>query len=138
MGQAYTYRCRNCGYETRFNEGHGYRIHRQPLDVYLGSRKILFHYKTHRLLNKLSEIGKDFMVYAGFRIYKCPQCRLLYDKIEVKVLHEGKVVHRSEFRCMRCRARLKLTNIHRLKTAVCPVCKKETFRIDRQQLFLWG
>lgn len=138
MGQAYTYRCGDCGYETRFNEGYGYRINRQPLEAYLGSREILFHYKTHRLLNRLSQTEDNLTVDAGFKVFKCPHCNLLYDKIEVKVFSKGKIIHRSEFRCVRCRSRLKLTNIHRLKKAVCPRCNRYSFRISRKQLFLWA
>jgi ribosomal protein L37E len=33
---------------------------------------------------------------------------------------------------MRCRSRLRLTNIHRLKRATCPVCGKNSFH--RQNL----
>lgn len=138
MGQAYTYRCGRCSYEVRFNEGRGYLVHRQPLVSYLKTRKIIFHHKTHRVLHKLAEAGGNITVDAAFKIYKCPHCRLLYEKVDVKVLHEGKILHKSEFRCLRCRARLKLTNIHRLKKAICPSCNSDSFHIDRRQLVLWG
>ncbi len=137
MGQAYTYRCGRCGYEVRFNEGRGYLVHRQPLDTYLDNRKIIFHHNTHRVLNKLAKAEGSLTVDAGFKIYKCPHCRLLYDKVEVKVLCNGKILHKSEFRCLQCRARLKLTNIHRLKGAVCPSCKSDSFCIDKRQMVLW-
>ncbi|MFW6289818.1 MAG: hypothetical protein ACOC0R_02530 [Mariniphaga sp.] len=138
MGQAYTYRCDRCGYEARFNEGSGYLIHRQPLDIYLNSRKVLFHYKTHHVLHRLSKTDSTLTVDAGFKIFKCPHCKLLYDKVEVKVLKDGKALHKSEFRCLKCKSRLKLTNIHRLKKAACPSCRNHTFRINRRQLVLWA
>ncbi len=138
MGQAYTYRCDRCGYEARFNEGNGYHIHRQPLGVYLNSRRVLFHYKTHNVLRRLARSDSSLTIDAGFKIYKCPHCNLLYDKVEVKVMKDGTSLHKSEFRCLRCRTRLKLTNIHRLKQAVCPSCRNSSFRINRQQMVLWG
>lgn len=137
MGRAYTYRCNRCGFEARFNEGHGYLVRRQPLETYLEKRKVIFHHKTHKVLNQLAKEPGHLTVDAGFKIYRCPHCRVLYDKVEVKVFEDDKILHKSEFRCQRCRARLKLTNIHRLKGAVCPSCRSDSFHIDKRQLVLW-
>ena len=137
MGRAYTYRCERCGYQDQFNEGHGFKIHPQSLQSYLNNTEIIFHYKTHKLLQQLGKKQDGLMVNAGFKVFKCPGCRILYDKVDVVVLKDGKEVHKSEFRCSRCRARLKLTNIHRLKKAVCPACNKPSFRIDLNQQVLW-
>jgi len=138
MGHAYTYRCRNCGFEDKFNQGHGFLIHSQPLENYLKLNKKLFHYKTHRLLKRLSKQDNDLFVKAGFQVYKCPKCKILYDKIEVTVFNHSELVHKSEFRCSKCRSRLKLTNIHRLKNATCPVCHKNTFRKVSTHFQLWN
>jgi DNA-directed RNA polymerase subunit RPC12/RpoP len=112
-------------------------IHPQSLDSYLKSGEILFHHKTHKVLSKLGKDKKGLFLDAGFKIYKCPRCGLLYDKVDVTVFDDGKPVHKSEFRCCRCRSRLKLTNIHRLKKAVCPACGKNTFRFDPRKMVLW-
>ena len=138
MGQTYTYRCGRCGFEARFNEGRGYLVHRQPLAGYLSARKIIFHHKTHRVLHKLAKSHENLTLDAGFKVYRCPHCRLLYEKVDVKVLSREKVLHKSEFRCLRCRSRLKLTNIHRLKRAICPSCRSDSFHLDRRQMVLWG
>ena len=137
MGRAYTYRCDHCGFEYQFNEGHGFFIHPRPLDAYLESGKVFFHHKTQQVLKKLARQESDLFIDAGFKIFKCPHCGLIYDKVTVTVYKEGKVLHKSEFRCSRCRARLKLTNIHRLKNAVCPACKKPTFHLDKRKRVLW-
>ena len=137
MGRAYTYRCDHCGFENQFNEGHGFLIHPQPLNEYLKSGEILFHHKTHQVLKKLARHKSNLIIDAGFKIFKCPHCNLLYDKVAVTVYENGKVLHKSEFRCSQCKARLKLTNIHRLKKAVCPVCKKPAFQLDQRKLALW-
>lgn len=137
MGHAYTYRCRNCGYEDKFNQGHGFLIHSQSLQNYLNLRKQLFHYKTHRLLKNLSKQNGELFVKAGFQVYKCPRCKILYNKTEVTVFNEEKVIHRSKFRCSKCKSRLKLTNIHRLRTATCPVCNKNSFRKTTTHFQLW-
>ncbi len=137
MGHAYKYRCNRCGYEQNFNHGHGFLVHSQPLEEYLEQNKKLFHYKTHRVLRNLGEQEKDLYLKAGFQIYKCPKCKVLQDKTEVVVLNGEAVVHKSEFRCNGCRTRLKLTNIHRLKKAICPVCRKKTFEMDHLNSYLW-
>ena len=137
MGHAYIYRCEHCGFEERFNQGHGFLVHSQPLKEYLKQRTQLFHYKTHNLLKQLSKRYDGLFLKAGFQVYICPKCKILKDKVEVIVFNDEKVVHRSDFRCNECRTRLKLTNIHRLKKATCPKCHKITFQIDHKHHHLW-
>ena len=137
MGHAYKYRCERCGYEQTFNQGHGFLVRSQPLEEYLEQSKKLFHYKTHNVLKNLAAQNENLFLKAGFQIYKCPKCKILQDKTEVVVYNDETVVHKSEFRCNECRSRLKLTNIHRLKKAICPKCKKRTFEMDRHNIVLW-
>lgn len=137
MGHAYSYRCEYCGFEESFNQGHGFLIHSQPVKDYLKQRTKLFHYKTHNLLRQLAINNTDLFLKAGFQVYKCPTCKVLKDKIEVVVYKDEMVVHKSRFRCNKCRTRLKLTNIHRLKKAICPKCHKKTFQINHTHQHLW-
>ena len=137
MGHAYKYRCSRCGFEQDFNQGHGFLVHSQSLDEYLNQGIKLFHYKTHDALIKLASQNNNLYLKAGFQIYKCPKCKILEDKTEVTVFKDEKVVHKSEFRCNECRTRLKLTNIHRLKKAICPVCRKRTFQMNHSNIVLW-
>ncbi len=138
MGHSYLYRCERCGYQEHFNQGHGFLVHSQPLNDYLKLNVKLFHYKTHKALQMLAIKQNNLFVKAGFEIYKCPKCKTLSDKIEVTVYNETRVLQKSEFRCSGCRARLKKTNIHRLKTATCPACHEIAFHIDHAQKNLWG
>ncbi len=137
MGHHYPYRCTNCGYEESFNRGHGYLIHSQLLEDYLKQPVKLFHYKTDHLLRTLAKRQNNLYLKAGFQVYKCPNCKILYDKTEVMVFDDKRVVHKSEFRCSKCRSRLKLTNIHRLKKAICPKCNKRTFQLSHMHTALW-
>ncbi|MBN1822671.1 MAG: hypothetical protein JXR31_05510 [Prolixibacteraceae bacterium] len=137
MGDAFAYKCRKCGYEEYFNQGHGFLVHPQSVKEYLGLRTKLFHYKTHNKIVRLAKENKNLMIKATFQIYICPNCELLYDKAEVKVYDENKTIHRSRFRCSHCNSKLKLTNIHRLSRATCPVCKKKTFHRDHALHELW-
>lgn len=137
MGHAYKYRCNRCGFEQDFNQGHGFLVHSQLLDEYLNQGTKLFHYKTHNALKKLASQNENLYLKAGFQIYKCPKCKILQDKTEVTVFKDEKIVHKSEFRCNECRTRLKLTNIHRLKKAICPVCRKRTFQMNHSNIELW-
>jgi predicted RNA-binding Zn-ribbon protein involved in translation (DUF1610 family) len=137
MGHAYSYRCDHCGYSEEFNQGHGFLVHSQLLKEYLKQPTKIFHYKTRDLLQKLSKRKDDLFLKTGFQIYKCPRCKTLHDKIEVTVFDGDKMVHKSEFRCTACRSRLKLTNIHRLKKAICPKCRNRTFHRDFSTQMLW-
>lgn len=138
MGHTYAYRCGYCGYEENFNHGHGYLVHSQAVEEYLLQRTKLFHYKTHRLLKEMVKKYENLQMKAGFQVYICPKCKVLYDKIEVTVYNKEKVVHKSEFRCRDCRTRLKLTNIHRLKKATCPKCHKYLFQLENTSHSLWN
>jgi len=137
MGHAYAYRCDYCDFQENFNQGHGFLVHSQPVAEYLKQRNRIFHYKTHNLLRKLVRENTDLFLKAGFQIYKCPKCRTLHDKVEVTVYNNEVVVHKSQFRCKDCKSRLKLTNIHRLKKAICPKCHKRTFHRDSSNHELW-
>jgi len=133
MGHAYSYRCDHCGFAESFNQGHGFLVHSQSVSDYLKQRTRIFHYKTHNLLLKMAQTSDKLHLKAGFQVYKCPHCKTLYDKIEVTVFENEEIVHKSEFRCKDCKARLKLTNIHRLKRAICPRCRHRTFHRDYAQ-----
>lgn len=137
MGHAYPYRCEHCGFEESFNQGHGFLIHSQPVKDYFKQKTKLFHYKTHNVLHELSKTKNNLFLKAGFQVYKCPTCKVLYDKVEVIVYEDEKVVHKSSFRCSDCHSRLKLTNIHRLKKAICPNCHQKTFQINNTHQQLW-
>ncbi len=137
MGHSYTYRCTFCGYEEEFNHGHGFLVHSQPVKTYLNQKNRYFHYKTHQLIKKLSELHEDLFIKAGFEVYKCPRCKILTDKVEVTIFESDKVVHKSEFRCNKCRSRLRLTNIHRLQKATCPKCNKKSFQLNHSLQHLW-
>ncbi|MBK6283417.1 MAG: hypothetical protein IPF54_12865 [Draconibacterium sp.] len=138
MGHAYKYRCEHCGYEEQFNQGHGFMVHSQPLGEYLKQSQKLFHYKTQNVLEDLAKEDGNLYLKAGFQIYKCPKCKILQDKTEVTVFKDEIVIHKSEFRCSACRTRLKLTNIHRLKKAICPNCHKRTFQMNHNHSDLWN
>lgn len=137
MGHSYVYHCTFCGYEEQFNHGHGFLVYSQPVKSYLKQRERHLHYKTHRLIKELSEKHEDLFIKAGFEVYKCPRCKTLEDKIEVKVFSDDKIVHKSEFRCGKCRARLRRTNIHRLNKAICPKCHRRTFELNHSHQKLW-
>lgn len=138
MGYAYSYKCTNCNYEQSFNQGNGYLIHPQSFQDYIDRNRKIFHYKVHRKILELSKSRPDLEIEASFRVYKCPRCNLLYDKIFVRMVSEGLKLHSSRFRCTDCLTKLKLTNIHRLKKATCPVCGKNTFSRGSFRSTLWA
>lgn len=138
MGHTHAYRCTFCGYEEEFNRGHGFLIHSQPASEYLKQKTRYFHYKTHRLIKELAKKYSHLFIKAGFEVYICPRCKTLSDKVEVKILKDTELLHKSEFRCNSCKARLRRTNIHRLQMAVCPKCHKKTFQLNQSAQLLWA
>jgi len=137
MGHAYPYQCTRCGYQQDFYHGHGFLIHSQPLNEYLEQNQQLFHYKTQGVLIRLAAQNANLFLKSGFENYKCTKCKTLQQRKAVVVYDEETVIYRSEYRCSSCRVRLKLTNIHRIKLAVCPKCGKRTFRMNHNNLILW-
>jgi hypothetical protein len=138
MGYTYIYKCQKCGYEEGFNQGYGFLVHPQTVNDYLNLKKQLFHYKTHEKIVSLAKAHDNLQIKAAFQVYMCPHCRLLFDKAEVKIYDDKKVFHKSRFRCSNCAGKLKLTNIHRLNKATCPVCKKKSFSLDHTHYNLWN
>lgn len=137
MGDSYVYKCRKCGYEQNFNQGYGFIVHPQSVHDYLNMNKKLFHHKIHTKIVELSRQDDNLQIKAAFQVYLCPTCRLLYDKAEIVVMSGEKPIHKSRFRCAECHTRLKRTNIHRLKTATCPKCRKKTFKRAAGPAGLW-
>jgi DNA-directed RNA polymerase subunit RPC12/RpoP len=138
MGDSYIYKCLKCGYEQDFNQGYGFIVHPQSVNEYLNLNKKLFHHKVHNKIVELSRQNNNLNIKAAFQDYICPTCKLLYDKAEIVVMEDEKIVHRSRFRCAECKGRLKRTNIHRLKTATCPKCRKKTFKRVAGSIGLWS
>lgn len=136
-GHTYSYKCTFCGYEEYFKQGHGYLVRPQSFDEYLRINQKLFHYEIHNKIVRLSKNHPALMVNATFQVYKCPKCNLLHDKIQVTLTENDLSLHTNRFKCSRCRAGLKLTNIHRLKKAVCPACRKPGFRRENLNNLLW-
>ena len=90
MGHTYAYRCEHCGYEEYFNEGHGYLVHSQPVKTYLSQRINYSITKRTALLKQLAKQDENIQIKAGFQVYICPKCKVLYDKIEVTVFNDSK------------------------------------------------
>lgn len=137
MGHIYPYHCGHCGFEQRFYHGHGYLIHSQTVRDYLNQHTVLFHYKVHEMLKEMDKKFSNLFIKSGFQVYKCPRCKLLFDKVEVTVYNEKSIIHRNSFRCNECGTRLKLTNIHRIKKTICPNCHKKEFTPYHVSHQLW-
>lgn len=132
IGHAYSYKCGHCGYEEYYKQGHGYLVKPQSYEEYVSSNQKLFHYEIHNKIEMLVAQHPGLMIEATFQVYKCPKCHILHGKVQVNLSDGDQLLHTSRFKCMKCRSRLRLTNIHRLKRATCPACGKKSFR--RQNL----
>ncbi len=132
VGHAYSYKCSHCGYEEYYKQGHGFLVRPQSYDEYIASNQKFFHYEIHNKIESLAVVHPALEIDATFRVFKCPKCNLLHGKVQVNLTEGEILLHASRFKCMRCRSRLRLTNIHRLKRATCPVCGKNSFH--RQNL----
>ena len=136
-GHEYSYKCTHCNYEEYFKQGHGYLVKPQTFGEYKATNQKLFHYEIHNKIVRLAKSYPGMIINATFQVYKCPKCNLLHNKIQV-TLTDGLVsLHTNRFKCSKCRSRLKLTNIHRLKRAICPLCGKQSFHRQELNNLLW-
>jgi len=127
-GHEYSYKCNYCKFEEYFKQGHGYLVKPQTFEEYKKINQKLFHYEIHNKIVKLSKTHPGMIINATFQVYKCPKCNLLHNKIQVSLTEGTHSLHTNRFKCTHCRSRLRLTNIHRLKKATCPVCGKAGYK----------
>jgi len=136
-GYTCSYLCRYCRYEEVFRQGPGFQVKPQSFDEYMAGNNKLFHYKIHGKIIALSAKNPDMLISASFQVYKCPHCKLLHNKTQVNLYAGDIMLHHNVFKCSRCRRRLKLTNINRLKTATCPGCLRPSFKRQKIRAGLW-
>lgn len=137
VGHAYSYKCSHCAFEEYYKQGHGYLVKPQTYQEYLMANQKLFHYEIRNKINAFAKSHEDLVIDATFQVYKCPKCNLLHNKVQVTLSEGDRLLHTNRFKCIRCRSRLKLTNIHRLKRATCPACGKASFRRQNLSDLLW-
>ncbi len=118
-------------------QGPGYQVKPQTFEEYVSGNNKLFHYKIHEKIVSLATVNPGILIGASFQVYKCPQCKILYNKTQVHIFKGEQLLHNNEFKCTHCKRRLKLTNINRLKTATCPGCLKNTFHRQKMKDLLW-
>ncbi|MCW0481167.1 hypothetical protein [Gaoshiqia sediminis] len=137
MGYSYTFTCQSCHHRQKLYEGWGFMVHDQPAKDYLLSQPVSLHYRTHQKIVKLSQQYPDLELKMEYRIYRCRHCLQISDKLFVQLISDGKVLHKTRFRCSNCQTSLKHTNILRLKYAICPKCKSQQFKKEKE-LVLWN
>jgi len=137
MGKSYSFLCSKCGYRLRLYEGYAFMVHDQTVEKFLESPSVKLHYKTIQKIKQLSRQKKGLHLQIEYRIYRCRICHRISDRLFVQVTDDGKVLHETKFKCPECMVRLKRTNIHRLKYAVCPKCNSAEFRKEKD-LVLWN
>jgi DNA-directed RNA polymerase subunit RPC12/RpoP len=136
-GHEFSYKCKYCEYEEYYKQGHGYLVRPQSFQEYKSTNQKLFHYEIHNKIVRLSKEYPGLAINATFQVYKCPKCNLLHNKVQVSLTEGEKSLHLNRFKCTKCRSRLRLTNIHRLKKATCPVCGKPGYRRQNLHDRLW-
>jgi uncharacterized CHY-type Zn-finger protein len=137
IGYSCSYNCSSCHYEEVFRQGPGFQVKPQTYGEYVSGNNRLFHYKIHDKIVSLAKNYPKLLISASFQVYKCPYCKLLHNKTQVNIFDGDNLLHNNVFKCSRCKRRLKLTNINRLKLAVCPVCMKNSFRRQKVKDSLW-
>lgn len=136
-GYMCSYLCSSCHFEEEFMQGPGFQVRPQTFDEYMAGNNKLFHYKIHDKIVALSAEYPGMLISASFQVYKCPHCKILHNKIQVNIYSGEQILHRNLFKCSRCRRRLKLTNINRLRMATCPACSRNSFKRQKIRDHLW-
>ncbi len=132
------YECSSCHYGEQFVQGPGFLVRPQSFPEYIAGNHRLFHYKIHEKIINLANRYQALLISATYQVYKCPTCGILFNKSKVNMVSDDMVLHVNEFKCTRCRRRLKPTNINRLRRAVCPVCLKPSFLRQKENDLLWS
>jgi DNA-directed RNA polymerase subunit RPC12/RpoP len=137
MGYSYIFNCRKCKYSQQLYEGWRFMEHDQTVQSVLDSKQINLHYKTRNKITALAKQGQQLQIKTEYKIYRCHKCLQISDKLVVQVLADGQILHETQFKCANCNSKLKHTNIHRLKFAICPKCKSKRFE-KTKALVLWN
>ncbi len=138
MGHSYRFLCRQCGFVLPLYEGYAFMVHNLRADEFLAGASVAsLHYKTLGKMNELLADYPDLWLHVEYQVYRCRLCQKVSDRLFVQLTDGEKVLHQTRFKCSSCRVRLKHTNIHRLKHAVCPRCGSAEFKKEKE-LVLWG
>lgn len=137
MGYSYIFNCRKCKHSQQLYEGWRFMERDQTAGSVLASTQINLHYKTRKKNNELIKTGEPLQIKTEYKIYRCHKCLQISDKLFVQVLSGTEVLHETRFKCAGCNIRLKHTNIHSLKFAICPRCKSKQFE-KTKELVLWN
>ena len=135
MGIGVAIHCSNCGYSDNFMLGVG-MLWRSFDDVscYLNNRdrqKILDILENHKANCPEDEIYPDY----ENKLFRCDNCNCLLDAFYVKIMYDGKKLFETEFKCPKCKNKLKTINHERVVKYPCPECGKTTLEIKDR--ILW-
>lgn len=128
MGSSYSFSCSKCGYNQQLCEGWGFMVHDQSVEDFFVRPTVKLHYKTLQKIERLSKQKTGLQLRIAYQIHRCRTCRKVFDKLFVQLVDEGTVLHETKFKCSHCHIKLKHTNIHRLKYAICPKCHSREFK----------
>lgn len=130
MGEGLIVNCRNCRYKKEFFLGVGEAYDRLEyvIDVLKGKNKrevleILHHHEVN---------SKNFY----HALYVCIGCGLLYDKLYVRIVYDGRNEYLTSYMCEKCEDELEMVDDKSdIRTFACPRCKKRSLRHEMN--ILW-
>jgi hypothetical protein len=131
------YHCSICQYGEEFRQGPGFLVKPQTYAQYISGNIKLFHYKIHQKITSLAKNFPGMVISASYQVYKCPYCKIICNKTQVKIVDGDQIAHSNIFKCKYCKRRLKPTNINRLRKAACPGCLRYTFVRQNTPDLLW-
>jgi len=137
MGYSYSFSCSKCGYNQQLYEGYAFMVHDMTVENYLKSSGINLHYRTRQVIERFAKKKKGLHLRIEYQVHRCRLCNKISDRLFVQLTDEGQVLHETKFKCPICNVRLKHTNIHRLKYAICPRCNSRRFKKEKE-LVLWN
>jgi Zn finger protein HypA/HybF involved in hydrogenase expression len=127
MGQGYSFRCKQCGYEEDLLDGSGFMVHGLSVEEYLSHPFMKFHHATHRKILRLKEKINGLQIYCAYKDFICPSCNIPFSKLYIEVYKNTRTYHQSYFRCKNCHKELEEQKIDLTRIYRCPKCYEGSF-----------
>jgi len=129
MGTAYEIRCGKCGYKDLFRLGVGM--------MYFSLQNVLdnLHYTKRDEIRKLLDTYSIENEYYAHELFVCPKCNRLFERFFVQFNYDQNKTFKTEYRCTKCKSKLKRISIDQLNDYPCHICGSKNLKYC--EILMW-